>query len=715
MTEHIQNSISKKKFLSVYIPKHIDITEGFKTKDDVEKKKGISDIINNKLGDEHPFEYTVIEGLMKKFGLVNSVVDKIYDFTIGPGFDIECDDEEASELLNNVLEKSDLHSNLEPWFKEGLSKGSGYIEVAKNGSDIVTKFVNSNNMYVEKDDRGNVLRFNQFTGNSIASNLSESDITRLDPSEIIQININSIGGSSYGYGIVYSALQFIDDFLMAQSSIHKLTKRKANVPIHAKLGNAEKDDYPQQADIDGFGNKLTFMNEVTEWVTGPNVEMKVIDFGNIGDKFDTILANDYKLLSYSFQVPEVIMGSNESSAMGQGGKSSVQMDGFSRRMVSYQNMISNILKKQFFDIILKDSGYADIKYNIVWKQLSEEKTNSKIEKYQQILSLGSLNSGLRREIEKKLAILLDIDEEEVIKSEEEEVKKQDDKANSDMSRQVQVMKQKPAPFAKKESIGLGKYVTKRDIYDIDEIHEASPQESIKVSEWINADYSTIKNSTIQSIESDTFEHLLAENKWQVKRGYLTEKQVEVLKEVLIEAVEKNLTIGEIKTNVKIMVDPKDFKSSKSNKITSKEKRVDMIAKSELTRVLNDGIVKNLEALGRPPTFIRWDAIIDEATCPICQGLSNSVFTLSTLPPRDRPPIHPNCRCSLDTVPTKDESFLDIIQTSVDSGKAPQEIESILLKNSNISSEKAIKLVESFTRLSNDNTGEKRLAHSHELK
>ena len=202
---------------------------------------------------------------------------------------------------------------------------------------------------------------------------------------------------------------------MARNSIDKLTKRKANSPIHAILGNAEKDDYPDQEDIDGFGQKLQFMDESTEWVTGPNVEMKVLDFGSVGAKFTDVLNNDYKLLSYSFQVPEVLLGSGSIPE----GLAEVQMDAFERRIRSLQLDFGFAIREQIFDKILAQHGLENEEYEIIWGEQSEDDIIAKLKSIEGLMRSPGISEGLKLELENRVADILSLDMSEITKRNEE--------------------------------------------------------------------------------------------------------------------------------------------------------------------------------------------------------------------------------------------------------------------------------------------------------
>src|SRR3990167_9109471 len=542
MTKVLNSKFHKPILFKPQSIKESIVLEQFKSQLTPEEQSQSRNNIQSNLGEDHPFDYVVIEGVLQKFGLVNAVVDKISDFTLGGGLYIESDDEDAVSIIDDWRNETNFDIYLKPWFKEGLSKGSGFLEIAGLGNASVQNMVkvpNANGVYLKRDKFGNIIETNQYIGNSTLR-INSNDIISLNKDEIIHLPINKICSSAYGQGIVYSALTIINDFLMAQKSIHILTKRKANAPVHWKLGNADKDDYPEQSDINAFGQDLQFMNESTEYVTGPNAEPKVIDYGNIGDKFTTVLENDYKLLSYSFQVPEIIMGSKDTGgSLGSSGISNVQLDSFIRRCKSYQTTDINPALKYIFDKVLLSKGKVDVDYKICWGYLSDEEKNKRLETYKNLLS-SNISAGLRVELEKKIAYELEIDYEEVDTNNEDDMQKQID---------MQKALQKPAYPSESLTEAMFKKKKRKSYYTSNGIHEATVDENTKVTEWLNKDITNYKNDIIEMLNEDIFEYLLAENHYQRKAGYLTKTEIRKLKKVFSEAIVQNKSIKEIKEDI----------------------------------------------------------------------------------------------------------------------------------------------------------------------
>ena len=129
LTNSIQSNSPKQSFL-LYKPHFIE--EAFETKTISEDllTPGLKAIFKEKIGEEHPFDYNIVEGVVKKFGLVSAVIDKITDYTIGPNIYIDSDDKNVINILEEWIEQTHFNSYLRPWFKEGLYKGSSYLEIA---------------------------------------------------------------------------------------------------------------------------------------------------------------------------------------------------------------------------------------------------------------------------------------------------------------------------------------------------------------------------------------------------------------------------------------------------------------------------------------------------------------------------------------------------------------------------------------------------------
>ena len=147
----VDNTISTKPF--IYVSPELKVAvEQFKS---VPMDEKTTKLISNELGEPHPFDYNTCEGLYKQYGLVTGIIDKIIDFTIGPGIYIDCKDEKGQKILQEWVDDNNLEIQLKPFLREALTKGSGYLEVAiDKNKNVVIKPINSSSMYVKRNNKG---------------------------------------------------------------------------------------------------------------------------------------------------------------------------------------------------------------------------------------------------------------------------------------------------------------------------------------------------------------------------------------------------------------------------------------------------------------------------------------------------------------------------------------------------------------------------------
>lgn len=705
MTETSPTETKKFNYSAAIIPregyitnsKQGNVSESVKTEDVSQDKDSMAnrmnDLFREKVGEPHPFDYTLIDSVIQKVGYANAVVDKYTDNIVGKGIFFSSEDEDLVQFFNDYVKKSKLKLAIRPAVKEAIAKGVGYIETGDISKDLdkqVTKFVCSNNMFIKKDKIGNIVQYTQYLGDS-KSQVSDKDIIPLTPNQMVHFTINKIGTSAYGNGILYSALSAFDNFALTQKASHTLVERKANSPLHVKIGNEEKEDYPSQTDITAFAQQLVWLRNNQEFVTGPNVELKVIDFGNLGDKFEAMFDNDYKLLSYSLQVPEIFMGADR----GYSGSSEIQESSFERNCQAKQEEIIVELKSKIFDVLASLINKPDVEYEVKFDTQTDSQKAKQIAQYQQLLATMGTSPGMKKELERKIADMLGIDYEVV----EEENEAEEEKQKQNMKDEFK-MQQKPG-FPVKQNTQtniqeVANFKIRENYFKDENINESVDNDNVKVSEWVHTDITKYKEQIVKSIISDKFDRLLANNEEELQQGYLTQEEIEKVKEILGSAVIQNKTIGDIKRDIILKLNLKDL--TEKVKLPA-ERRINTIVKTEMTRMLNKGIY---EATNQYTLLYLWDATIDERTCPVCAQLSNKIFESDTLTQDMVPPIHVNCRCSLlpYSIEFNNENVgvKSIIEQMQKGEISPQEAEIELSKHNKVGLEKVQKFISKILEL-----------------
>jgi len=399
---------AKKKGVAAFKPKNaepIKITQNLKGEIETDNIK-----FNKDLGEEHPFNFSITENLYKEFGLVTAVIDKFVDFVWGAGFFITSEDENAKTIIEQWIEDVNFPGVGRKWLKEALIKGTGFLELGGDEKEVPqgVKVLDAKRMFIRRDKKGVIVGFTQAKNHS--GRLEKT--TDFEPHRIAHITINEIGDKAYGLGIVYPSLRYIDDLLKNNKDMHQLVSRKANVPIIVRAGTP--DEPANQSEVDSIGEALTYFNNKTEWVFSSDVEVSTLNFGKVGENFDSVLKHDIDMLIFSFQVPEVLLGRGSIPE----GLAKVQMDAFERRAKSLQTEIEKVIEKKIFKRILRANGIdANVQFN--WGQPSKEDTNARILQITTILQNPAINPLLRKELEFELAELFGIKKDKIELPEEE--------------------------------------------------------------------------------------------------------------------------------------------------------------------------------------------------------------------------------------------------------------------------------------------------------
>jgi len=576
------------------------------------------------LGEDHPFKFEECEKTYKKFGIAKAAVDKHIDFIVSPGFYVESENEKVQRVINDFIEDIQFHEILRQWIREGLIKGNGFMEIAlsKDLSKVQLKVINANSMYVSRDKFGDIKGYNQYVGKF--DKFNPKQVIPFDKKEIAHLPMDKIGDDAYGIGLLAPALYTIDNIVGSDRDMHMLIRRKANAPIHVKLGSPEEP--ATQSDISAFGAKLEYLNNMHEWATDHRAEFKVIDFGNLGEKFTTVMEHDMESLLYAFQIPAVLMG----SAYQNEGIAQVQLDAFERRIQSLQAAIGKVIEDQIFKPILTLNGLAG-KVEIVWGQPSEQKINQRIQQLGQLLNNAMLNPVVRITLEKEVLTLLgkekEADELEIPENPEAEREKEQN------IKQPEIPGEKPAAKEIAESWGF------------------KESADLTVNEWVNIqeipgfNYKEYLAFVLDRIHIDEFKDLRAIDEKEIDMGLLSEIDLNKLRRVLRNGFVSNESVNEIAKNIMEKVPLKDRKDAEGNLMLTKEERPIVISRTETVRLSNQGLVDMYK--DKDIKKVRWLSSISDRTCPACEQMNGKLFEIGDLSVGDsQPPLHVNCRCAL---------------------------------------------------------------------
>lgn len=383
------------------------------------------------LGEEHPFNFRVMEGLYKKFGFANGVIDKFIDFVVGPGFFVTGDNERAVEIIEQFMLDVNFDTLLRAWLKEALVKGNGFIEIGgkKDEAPKGLKVLDANWMYVKRDEKGVIEGYNQYTGGF--KRFDKQKMIPFDTFQIAHLPFNRIGDDAYGMGIIYPASFTINSILQNTKNMNMLMDRKANSPYHVKMGGVHGGKYykPSATDITKMGKDFEWLNNKHEWITDGLTDISILDFGKMGEKFDFVLNYDTKMLFFTFQVPEVLMGAGNVNE----GIAKVQMDAFERRVSSIQAEAEKVIENDLFKRVLNANGFDD-HVEFVWGRPSSMEKFNRLDNIKEILKSPLTSESLRKLMERDVVKLLDYDEDEFEEMFAEEEKRKEEERKREEER-----------------------------------------------------------------------------------------------------------------------------------------------------------------------------------------------------------------------------------------------------------------------------------------
>lgn len=549
----------------------IDNKEKFKEKD---------------VGKEHIENYDENELLVKRVPIINGIIDKTVDFTVGQGYYVRSDNEQAVKICNEFMKKMNFDLFLRKVVKNMLVYGNAYVEIIKGETSeldalnliqkrmVITGLKNwsPKNFFIKVDEHGDTIGYTQYY--NMSSKISFTN------DEIAHFALNPIGENPYGLSIIEPMRVSIKDKLKLEKDMVGLMGKKANVPYVFKLGTEEN---PASAtDINNFACDLQYLTNRNEWVFSHAVDVSTVDFGQIGEKFFNIFNHYENQIIYAGQVPHVLLG----KANVPEGLAVAQKDAFDLRIESIRAVVEEIIEKDIFALLLKSKGIIDsVEFN--WG------TNENKEKQAQVLmSIISPMSGFqeqtRLDAENKLRDLIGFEGKVVT--------------------QVSFN-----PFVPKEQPAASFYPIAQSV---------KGEEGYNITEsFVGFELRPFMEYIIKYLMNRNFENVSTVDKIFLER----------MRTVLMAGIKKGESI-----------------SSMIRKLTSNTNvnslEAERIVRTEIIKASNQGAISAYEDSGMVKE-VEWLTAEDERICPVCNSLDRKKMSFNEARNLIEG-IHPNCRCTI---------------------------------------------------------------------
>lgn len=584
------------------------------------------------IGEEHPTDFKSLEKWYNDDPFVHGMIEKHVDFITGGGFFIRSKDSRVKEVLNMFLYDFQFQTVLNEWVRRALSH-NGYIEISGMENAVPTglKVLDGKGVFIKRDEKGELIEYNQWLGILGGSPVS------FKPHEIAHLSFNKSGDCPYGHGIIHPLVYALKKKTLLINDMATLMKRKANDPYIITVGDREKGIIPDASQVDAIIEKLEYLDNRHEWVFDAYTDVKSLSFGSLGDKFTSPLELINQELLFGSQVPAVLMG----LANVPEGLAGEQMKAWLFRIRSLQEEIERVVEEKILKRVLIANGLPTNDVEFEWGLPTPEDKREESAALLAILdqySKGNLSDATRKDVEKRLREVLGFEElpPEMI----DELKE-------------------PQPFFPPQNLKRpfeGIY----ESVDLDEIDNAPLREYLgfNYQNYLEKIFAFIKSEEFESREFISF--TLDGERWTeiVQRYDLKEalgvEKLGRLREVLIDSLQNGESVSKIARKIEENVRPGDMTvdvpevtDSEGNTIRkahvktfTERSRSLNIARTESTRVANQGALRSYEELGAGK--VMWIAGLGDRTCPYCNSQNGSILSLTEA--NERIPSHNKCRC-----------------------------------------------------------------------
>ena len=166
--------------------------------------------------------------------IVRTLIDLPCLYAAKDGYDIVTDDDAERDAIALMFDEINLDQTLYGWLRNGRIFGTSYLEWT--GDNLVLR--SSLNMYVQRDDNGQVMYYYQDLGD-------DKESVRFEDSEIIEFKNNSFDDYAYGLSDIHPILYLVDLKDYAERDVGAALNKYANSRFDISCGLP---DMPYNAD-----------------------------------------------------------------------------------------------------------------------------------------------------------------------------------------------------------------------------------------------------------------------------------------------------------------------------------------------------------------------------------------------------------------------------------------------------------------------------------
>ena len=553
----------------------------------IAEPKTFSSVQEKTIGLPHPENYKINEALLQ-VPLIAGMIDKTVDFTVGMKYYFKSENDDLVDLCNDMSRKFNFDVFLRSIVGSILTYGNQYNEINMDETEIIgLKSWNPNSMYAKVDDHNDIIGYSQYYGQG-------KQIIPFEPKDIMHFKYNVGCDGIYGISMLRRLITSAQDKLSLEKDMAFLMKRKANSPLHVQVGRSDLKLSAIPSAITTMAEKLKILRTKNEFVTSDLVNMKVIDFGNIGDKFKSVFDHTDMQLVFGGQVPLVLLGAGNIPE----GLAQAQMDAFKLRIQSIQLSISTTMENTLLRILRELNGYENDTVDMMWGNPEGEDKNQKIDTYTKILNASIIISNrTRNDVENELRTIIGLEP-----------------IDQEAEYQEPEVPEPPKENIRKKIIEMsaGKF-------------SFGPENTDIIEQYIGYDYSPFIKEILKFIRKHKYEDVTT----------IAKNKIYLLKNALRQGFIRRNSISTIRNQIMPLI-----KDAEENVRYVAER----IARTEIIRASNEGALDSYEESDMVD-IVEFLATGDERTCDICSALDGKQFKLEDSHGVIPGKTHVSCRCT----------------------------------------------------------------------
>ena len=307
---------------------------------------------------------SLYQDIYMKVAVAKTAIDYTADFAVQAGFQLEGSDSDK-KAVEEFIDRVNLKLMMANWLKQMQIFGNAYVEVFGD-IDSNLKILPPTQMFVivsKGTNDGEILGYKQMNP------LSQQEIVRFDPEEVIHFKWNEIGASFYGISDLKAVVSTITRLVNYQEDMGEIIHRYGNPLMHWTVGSSESPG--SAAQVSDFINNVLNKRETGEdIVTSTTVKAEPISHNLRMIQPDGFLKHLENQLIAGLKVPEIFIRGGETSNKA---TADVELQAFDRKVKSIRNAMTTIIEDKIFPLVAKEK--VTISWNAMNIESEEIKSN----------------------------------------------------------------------------------------------------------------------------------------------------------------------------------------------------------------------------------------------------------------------------------------------------------------------------------------------------